>query len=78
MNKREIDKLMRDLPSQRPVESLAAKLVIILLFTGVFYVAAMLPNPTYEAYRDSQKNHRKETARRATALQDAARSIGMD
>jgi len=78
MNKREIDLMMRDLPSQKPVETLAAKVGIVILFAGLFAAMAMLPNPTYKAYYDSQKSNCRESARRADALQDAERSIGMD
>ena len=76
MNKREIDDMMRDLPSQKPVETLAAKIGIILLLIGIFYAMAMLPN-TIKAQNDQKENYCRESARRAN-LQDADRSIGMD
>jgi len=76
MNKREIDLMMRDLPSQKPVETLAAKIGIVILLTGVFYVMAMLPNMT-RAQNDQKERYCRESARRAN-LSDAERSIGMD
>jgi hypothetical protein len=76
MNKREIDELMRDLPSQKPVETLGAKIGIILLFIGIFYVMAMLPN-IVRAQNDQKESYCRESSRRA-ATQNAARSIGMD
>ena len=77
MNKREIDEMMRDLPSQKPVETLAAKIGIVILFMGVFAGMAMLPDPTYKAYINAKKSYCREVARR-DAIQDAGRSIGMD
>jgi hypothetical protein len=77
MNKREIDEMMMDLPSQKPVETLAAKIGIVILFMGVFAAMAMLPNPTYKALQDAKKSYCREVARR-DSIQDAARSIGMD
>jgi hypothetical protein len=76
MNKREIDDMMRDLPSQKPVETLVAKIGIIILFMGVLYAMAMLPN-IVKAQNDQKESYCRESARRA-ATQDAARSIGMD
>ncbi len=76
MNKREIDLMMRDLPSQKPVETLGAKIGIVILFMGVFYAMAMLPNMT-RAQHDQKENYCRDSARRAN-LQDAERSIGMD
>ena len=76
MNKREIDDMMRDLPSQKPVETLAAKIGIILLFIGIFYAMAMLPNMV-RAQNDQKESYCRESARRAN-IQDADRSIGMD
>jgi hypothetical protein len=76
MNKREIDDMMRDLPSQKPVETLAAKIGIILLFIGIFYAMAMLPNMV-RAQNDQKESYCRESARRAN-IQNAARSIGMD
>ena len=76
MNKREIDNIMRGLPSQKPVETLAAKIGIILLFIGIFYAMAMLPNMV-RAQNDQKESYCRESARRA-ATQNAARSIGMD
>ena len=60
MNKREIDELMKDLPSQRPVESLLAKIGIILLFMGIFSTMAMLPDTKHKEYHDSQKSNCRE------------------
>jgi hypothetical protein len=77
MNKAEIDKMMRDLPSQKPVETLIAKIGIVILFIGVFAAMAMLPNTTYKAYINAKKSYCREVARR-DSIQDAARSIGMD
>jgi hypothetical protein len=76
MNKREIDEMMRDLPSQKPVETLGAKIGIILLFIGIFYAMAMLPNMV-RAQHDQKESYCRESSRRAN-LQDAERSIGMD
>jgi len=76
MNKREIDDIMRDLPSQKPVETLAAKIGIILLFIGIFYAMAMLPNMV-RAQNDQKESYCRDSARRAD-IQNAARSIGMD
>jgi hypothetical protein len=76
MNKREIDEMMRDLPSQKPVETLAAKIGIVILFMGVLYAMAMLPNMV-RAQNDQKESYCRDSARRAN-LQDAARSIGMD
>jgi hypothetical protein len=76
MNKREIDEMMRDLPSQKPVETLAAKIGIVILFMGVFYAMAMLPNMR-RAQDDQKESYCRESSRRAN-LQDAERSIGMD
>jgi hypothetical protein len=76
MNKREIDDMMRDLPSQKPVETLAAKIGIILLFIGIFYAMAMLPNMV-RAQNDQKESYCRDSARRAD-IQNAARSIGMD
>ena len=76
MNKCEIDDMMRDLPSQKPVETLAAKIGIVILFMGVLYVMAMLPN-IVRAQNDQKESYCRESSRRA-ATQNAARSIGMD
>lgn len=76
MNKREIDEMMRDLPSQKPVETLGAKIGIILLFIGIFYAMAMLPNMV-RAQNDQKESYCRESSRRAN-VQNAARSIGMD
>lgn len=76
MNKREIDNMMRDLPSQKPVETLGAKIGIVILFMGVFYAMAMLPN-MIRAQHDQKESYCRESSRRAN-IQDAERSIGMD
>ena len=44
MNKREIDEMMRHLPSQQPQESLRDKLVIGTMFAVFLIVVCMLPD----------------------------------
>jgi len=44
MNRREIDKMMRHLPSQRPQESLIDKLLICMLFLAFLVAIFMLPD----------------------------------
>lgn len=44
MNKREIDEMMRHLPSQQPQESLLDKVVIGTMFTVFLIVLCMLPD----------------------------------
>lgn len=57
MTKQEIDMMMKDLPSQRPVESLLSQIVIILLFIGIFSAMAMLPDLKHKERHDPQKSH---------------------
>ena len=44
MNKREIDEMMRHLPSQQPQESLLDKVLIGTMFTVFLIVLCMLPD----------------------------------
>lgn len=57
MTKREIDEMMKDLPSQRPAESLLKQIGIIVLFIGIFSAMAMLPDLKHKERHDPQKSY---------------------
>jgi hypothetical protein len=44
MNKQEIDEMMKDLPSEKPEESLSDRLLIGTMFTVFLIVMCMLPD----------------------------------
>ena len=57
MNKKEIDKMMQDLPSQQPRETLASKIIVAIIFFAIIIAMCWVPDFEPEQPIKMKVNH---------------------